>query len=112
MADPSDNGMPERLAEAYSRMVKLAESTYHPEVFSRLLSLRAPGGQVSRAEVTGVNGKPISALPVLLTGTGDPGVTRGLVEFKALSKHFVPGMNRFDVRAGDMTAEVLLEIEF
>ena len=32
--------------------------------------------------------------------------------FKPLSKHFSKGMNRLGIAAGDLTAEVLLEIEF
>ncbi len=76
------------------------------------LAMRLREGEVSRAEVVEINGKSISTLPIRLAGADDTGVTRGAVAFKPLSKHFSSGMNRFSVRAGEYTTEVLLEIEF
>jgi hypothetical protein len=76
------------------------------------LRIELAEGTVAEAAVVAVNGESIPELPIVLKeGRGEESA-RGAVEFKPLSKHFSPGMNRFDVRVGDLTAEVLLEIEF
>jgi hypothetical protein len=75
------------------------------------LELRADEGEITQAEIVSVNGESMPPMPIRITGTPESSVYRGSVEFKPLSKHFAKGMNRFEVRAGEATAEVLLEIE-
>ena len=56
------------------------------------------------AYVTAVNGESIPRTVPLAEDIGP-------VDFKALSRHFRQGMNKFTVSVGDESADVLLEIE-
>jgi len=77
------------------------------------LELRvAEDENLDSAAIVSVNGTPIEPLAIVLTGSPGLGVHRGTVDFKKLSKTFVLGMNRFEVKADDDVTEVLLEIEF
>ncbi len=62
------------------------------------------------ATVDSVNGSTIEPIEVRIVGH-EEGHALGLIDFKALSRHFVKGMNRFEVVVGDERADVLLEIE-
>ena len=69
------------------------------------------GEEVTSAVVVSVNDQEIEPLALECTGPPEAGVLPCSVDFKQISKHFTHGMNRFEVRAGEHTAEVLLEIE-
>lgn len=66
---------------------------------------------LSRATIVSVNDKEIPPIQVSIEAQGSGGLYHGTVDFKTLSKHFTRGMNRFVVKVGEDTAEVLLEIE-
>lgn len=76
------------------------------------LALWARDGEIAAAQIVTVNGQRVPDLPIQLAAAADDGTVHGTVDFKSLSKHFTKGMNRFDVRAGGETVEVVLEIEF
>lgn len=67
--------------------------------------------ELCRIEIVSVNGKEIFPIQVPLVGEAGDDTYKGEVDFKALSKYFKSGMNRFEVEMGDESAEVLLEIE-
>lgn len=75
------------------------------------LLIEIDGGRPTRASIVTVNDQEIPALPVTITGERSEGVYSASVDFKTLSEHFTKGMNRFDVKVGEETTEVLLEIE-
>lgn len=68
--------------------------------------------ELSKIQIVTVNGKEIFPIQVPLVGDAGEGIYKGQVDFKALSKYFRSGMNRFDVEMGEESAEVVLEIEF
>jgi len=87
-----------------------------PEGKSKLLpvQIRNCGGPVAGASVVGVNDKSIPALPLVLGAATDAdgcASARGTVDLKALAEHFAKGINRFVVKAGEATTEVVLDIE-
>lgn len=65
-------------------------------------------------EVTAVNDRKISPLPVTVTGRrfiDGCDVADGSVDLDDLTKHFDRGINRFTVRVGDQVGEVVLNVE-
>ncbi len=73
------------------------------------------GEQLAVASVVSVNGGAVPPIPLVLgprERAGDCLVARGSVKIKALGKHFRPGINRFEVEAGEARTEVLLRIEY
>lgn len=77
------------------------------------LVLQIAEADLASASIVTVNGKPISPIQVALLGDDpDQDRYRAMVDFKQLSKHFIRGMNRFEVQVGEQKAEVVLEIEF
>jgi len=78
------------------------------------LVLTACGFDPVNAFVVTVNDKEISpipvtfATPVLVDGCHS---TEASIELKPLAETFVKGINRFQIRAGEATTEVVLEIE-
>ncbi len=76
------------------------------------LMIRLSEQELSRIEIVTVNGEEIFPIQVPLVGEAGEDTFKGMVDFKAISKYFEKGMNRFEVQMGADTAEVLLEIEF
>lgn len=67
----------------------------------------------TRAEIIAINGEPIRPA-VVLDLSGDPaeGAIVATTPWKPLTKMMRRGMNQLTIKAGEETAEVLLEIEF
>jgi len=76
------------------------------------LVIQVSEAELSRPSVVAVNGKEIPPIQVTLVGDAEEDSYRAEVDFKALSKHFARGMNRFEVQVGEERAEVVLEIEY
>jgi len=68
--------------------------------------------ELSKASVVTVNGEEIPPIQVTLVGEAEENNYKAVVDYKALSKHFTRGMNRFDVEVGRERVEVVLEIEY
>ena len=75
------------------------------------LMIRLSEQELTKIQIVTVNGKEIFPIQVSLVGDADEDIYRAVVDFKALSKYFKSGMNRFEVQMGEEIAEVLLEIE-
>lgn len=96
---------------AESLTVEVLYDEMDPDSKITRLPLRlASSSLINSAAITAVNGDGITALEIDLDEGGLAEV-KGTVPFKALSKHFKRGMNRFDVTVGELVTEVLLEIE-
>lgn len=93
--------------------VEVLYDDINPEEKLRELPLRIISDEpILTAAVISANGVVMKkALPITLDSEKD-GSYLGLVDFKMLSKSFRSGMNRFEVKAGDESADVLLELEF
>lgn len=66
------------------------------------------------ASITRVNERDIDAISVELAAANREGEcvsARGLVNLKALTEHFVRGINRFSVTAAGETVEVVMDVE-
>ena len=78
------------------------------------LTLTACGFDPVNAFVVTVNDKEIAPIPVALGFPGrvdDCFATEATIELKPLAETFVKGINRFQIRAGEVETEVVLEIE-
>ena len=116
-----------RASEVPARTIRLSGSSQSldvevlydemdPDGKSKLLPIRltACGAGLQDASVVSVNGGTIAALPVTLTPAGEVGgcpTARGALNLKVLGKHFTRGINRFEVEAGGLRDEVVLDIE-
>ena len=71
-------------------------------------------GGLSGASVSSINGKAVASIPVVLGAVADDGgckSARCTIDLKQLGEHFGKGINRFEVAAGDATAEIVMDIE-
>lgn len=78
------------------------------------MELRQCGAPFTSCAIIAVNEKPVDPLPMEVASTRqEDGCTlvRANVDLKALGKHLAKGINRFVVKSGDATVEVLLEVE-
>ena len=77
------------------------------------LKITSCDGPVGDVFITAVNEKPIDQIPVQITRIERVGCDNsyGEVDLKVLGEHLTKGINRFDVQAGDKTAQVMLEVE-
>lgn len=78
------------------------------------MELRQCGAAFSSGAVVSVNDKPIDPLPLEVASTRQEegcALVRANADLKALGKHLAKGINRFVVKSGDATSEVLLEVE-
>jgi hypothetical protein len=77
--------------------------------------LTVDGDIIDSARVTQVNGNAIEPIPVSLTEATQVDEShqnaRAEVDLKALGKHFTRGINRFTVQVGDVSDEVILDVE-
>jgi len=75
------------------------------------------GGTIEAASITAVNEKAIPPIPLTIIGRSvdesdsDCSLVRANVGFKELGKHFAQGLNRFTVQVGDLSSEVILDLE-
>ena len=78
------------------------------------VGVRNCGAGLGTAAVITVNEKKVAGIPVTLgpvVVTEGCAVANGDIDLEILAKHFSKGINRFEVGAGDATAEVILDIE-
>ncbi len=76
--------------------------------------LKGCGAVPGAASVVSVNEQDIPAIPITLAapaGSDDCFEIRATLDVQKLAKHFKRGINRFVIEAGDLSTEVLLEIE-
>ena len=77
--------------------------------------LTVDGDMIVSARVIEVNGKAIEPIPITVTKATQVDEShqnaRAEVNLRALGKHFTRGINRFTVQVGDVTDEVILDIE-
>lgn len=79
------------------------------------LALRLCGGNwTNDIVVNSVNDKPVKAIPVATTTRrydDDCFMARNTVDLEILSEYFEPGINRFTVTIGEVTEEVMINVE-
>ena len=73
--------------------------------------IRLSEQELTKIQIVTVNGEEIFPIQVPLVGDAGEDTYKAMVDFKALSKHFKSGINRFEVEMGDERTEVVLEIE-
>jgi hypothetical protein len=97
---------------AFQVTVPYGEIDLEKKIKELPLMIRLSERELSKIQIVRVNGEKIFPIQVPLVGEAGEDTYKGVVDFKALSKHFKRGMNRFELQMGDERAEVLLEIEF
>ncbi|MCH7482280.1 MAG: hypothetical protein IIC31_05555 [Chloroflexi bacterium] len=78
------------------------------------IELRVCKAELDDASVVSVNGIKIEPIPVELgerSIEGDCVTVQASVLLKKLGKHFVKGINRFEIEMAGKTVEVILEVE-
>ena len=61
-----------------------------------------------------VNEKEVPSIPLAFTTSGeleDCFELRATIDLEKLAKHFTKGINRFVIEAGELSTEIILEIE-
>jgi len=87
-----------------------------PEAKQKLLPLKITGcgAPPESAAVVSVNEKAVPPIPLALTAVGeldDCYEIRASMSLKELASHFNKGINRFVLDAGELSTEIVLEIE-
>lgn len=78
------------------------------------VKLRLCGNEIRSASVVTVNGQGIPPLELVLgekESEGGCDVVRGTINLKKLTKHFRKGINRFEIEASGVRAEVVIDVE-
>jgi hypothetical protein len=78
------------------------------------MEIKQCGAPFASASITAVNDKPVPAVPIDVASSRQENgctVVRANADLKELGKHLAKGINRFTVKSGDASTEVLLEVE-